>query len=144
METRGKTQEEASSSCDCGRAEKKQKKKHTYPPLCFELMVRLRAQSCKHQAFNSGGPPECPADGPFKKGLLSKWGIKVISPMPSRGGGGRGPWRTEPPCLEVQKMDTEMVPHIGAIWCPCGARMIPNGATNVSETRGKEFLDKIL
>ena len=41
-------------------------------------------------------------------------------------------------------MDTEMVPHICAIWCPCGARMIPNGATNVSETRGKGFLDKIL
>ena len=57
-----------------------------YPPLCFELMVRLRAQSCKHQAFNPRRPPECPADGPFKKGLLSKWGIKVISPMPSRGG----------------------------------------------------------
>ena len=36
-----------------------------------------------------------------------------------------------------------MVPHIGDIWCPFGARMIPNGATNVSETRGKGYLDKI-
>ena len=107
-------------------------------------MVRLRAQSCKHQAFNSRRPPECPADGPFKNGLLSKWGIKVISPMPSRGGGWGCYGGLNPPCFEVQKMDTEMVLHFGAIWCPCGARMIPNGATNVSETRGKGFLDKIL
>ena len=107
-------------------------------------MVRLRAQSCKHQAFNPRRPPECPADGPFKRGLPSKWWVKVISPMPSRGGGSRVPWYTEPPCFEVPKKDTEMVPHICAIWCPCGARMSLNGATNVSKIGGKGFLDKIL
>ena len=107
-------------------------------------MVRLRAQSCKHQAFNPRRPPECPADGPFKKGLPSKWWVTVISPMPSQGGGWKVPWRIEPPCLQIQKMDTKTVPHICGIWGPCGARMMPNGSTNVSETGGKGFLDKIL
>ena len=107
-------------------------------------MVRLRAQSCKHQAFNSRRPPECPADGPFQKGLPSKWGVKVISPMPSRGGGWRVAWRTEPLCLEVPKIDTDTVPYISAIWCLCGAKMNPNGTRNVSKTGGQGCSDEML
>ena len=105
-------------------------------------MVRLRAKSRKQEAFNWRRPPECSANGSFKRGLPSNFWVKVLSPMPSQGGDPL--WGIEPPCLEVPKMHTEMVPHICAIWCPCGARMSLNGTTDVSKIGGKGFLDKIL
>ena len=94
---------------------------YVYPPLCFELMVRLRAQSCKHQAFNPRHPPECVADGPFRKGLPSKWSVKVISPMPSQGGCRGWHGGLNPPVLRYRKCTPKWY-HIFVLF---GAHVVP-------------------